>query len=87
MDSLTGLLTRGEFHTQAANIINSGKKWAAFVWLNLDNFKMFNSRFGFNHGDNLLREIANALTVIFPSDLIARFNDDNFVIGQQQRLI
>lgn len=80
MDSLTGLLTRGEFHTQAANIINSGKKWAAFVWLNLDNFKMFNSRFGFNHGDNLLREIANALTVIFPSDLIARFNDDNFVI-------
>ncbi len=80
MDSLTNLLTRSEFHKQAADIINSGKKGAAFVWLNLDNFKMFNSRFGFNHGDKLLQEIANALAVIFPNDLIARFNDDNFVI-------
>lgn len=57
----------------------------ALIWFNLDNFKMFNERFGFSRGDLLLREIAGILSIIFsrennPKNLAARFSDDDFVV-------
>lgn len=57
----------------------------ALIWFNLDNFKMFNKRFGFPKGDELLKEIARILAIIFSPvehqhNLTARFSDDNFVI-------
>lgn len=81
-DNLTGILTREGFISRARNIPLGGM---AVVWLNLDNFKMFNKRFGFDRGDEILREIAMILGSIFPSgdsnhDLLARFSDDNFVV-------
>lgn len=81
-DTLTGLLTRRSFHEKARNITAGG---LAVVWFNLDNFKMFNKRFGFERGDDILREIALILGSTFPQDsyssnLLARFSDDNFVV-------
>ena len=81
-DTLTGLLTREGFYRHAENIASGG---LAVVWFNLDNFKMFNKRFGFRRGDDILREIALILGSIFPSggennNLVARFSDDNFVV-------
>ena len=82
IDSLTGILTRKGFIGHAKNISPAGM---AVIWFNLDNFKMFNKRFGFERGDEILREIALILGSIFPSDdtnhnLLARFSDDNFVV-------
>ncbi|MBR0256810.1 MAG: EAL domain-containing protein [Synergistaceae bacterium] len=79
IDSLTGLLTRESFHSRAGEIPPGG---LAVAWFNLDNFKMFNKRFGFSRGDEILKEIALILGNIFPSSksLIARFSDDNFVV-------
>ena len=84
-DALTGLLSRDAFHEQARQAINSGITGLAVVWFNLDNFKMFNSRFGFERGDEILKEIALILDAIFSRDkyknnLLARFSDDNFVV-------
>lgn len=84
-DELTGLLTREAFHIQAGKILSSGEKGLAVVWFNLDNFKMFNKRFGFSKGDELLQEIAHILNVVFSradynSNLVARFSDDNFAV-------
>ena len=79
-DALTGLLTRASFHEHARGITGAG---LAVVWFNLDNFKMFNKRFGFERGDDILREIALILGGTFPADgasLLARFSDDNFVV-------
>ena len=81
-DNLTGILTREGFISRARNIPLGGM---AVIWFNLDNFKMFNKRFGFERGDEILREIALILGSIFPSDdsnhsLLARFSDDNFVV-------
>ena len=78
-DSLTGLLTRESFHSRAREIPHGG---IAVIWFNLDNFKMFNHRFGFSKGDEILKEIALILGGIFSSanNLIARFSDDNFVV-------
>ena len=82
IDSLTGILTREGFIGHAKNIPTAGM---AVIWFNLDNFKMFNKRFGFERGNEILREIALILGSIFPSDdsnhnLVARFSDDNFVV-------
>ena len=82
IDSLTGILTRSGFIGHAKNISPAGM---AVIWFNLDNFKMFNKRFGFDRGDEILKEIAMILGSIFPSDdsnhnLLARFSDDNFVV-------
>ena len=82
IDSLTGILTRGGFISRAKNISPAGM---AVIWFNLDNFKMFNKRFGFDRGDEILREIALILGSIFPSgdsnnNLLARFSDDNFIV-------
>ncbi|MBQ3759802.1 MAG: EAL domain-containing protein [Synergistaceae bacterium] len=79
-DRLTGLLTRDSFHERARNITAGG---LAVVWFNLDNFKMFNKRFGFERGDDILKEIALILGSTFSQDslnLLARFSDDNFVV-------
>ncbi|MBQ7215039.1 MAG: EAL domain-containing protein [Synergistaceae bacterium] len=84
-DSLTGLLTRSSFHNKAGHFLHSAPEGLALIWFNLDNFKMFNERFGFSRGDLLLREIAGIISIIFsrehnPKNLSARFSDDNFVV-------
>ena len=83
-DSLTGLLTRKTFHDKAGRILLKDSDGLALIWFNLDNFKMFNKRFGFSRGDLLLREIAGIIRIIFPPqeniNLSARFCDDNFVV-------
>lgn len=84
-DTLTGLLSRNAFHERARRAVASGEGGLAVVWFNLDNFKMFNNRFGFDKGDEILKEIALILRSIFSQDyyknnLVARFSDDNFVI-------
>ena len=80
-DKLTGLLTREGFLSKLIAAQDSSRqRGLAVVWFNLDNFKMFNKRFGFERGDNILREIAGLLTKIFRGELIARFSDDNFIV-------
>ena len=82
-DSLTGLFTRGAFHEEARMLVQKNHEGLALVWFNLDNFKMYNKRFGFPKGDELLKEIAQILTIIFPGSAgnkVSRFNDDNFVV-------
>ncbi|MBQ3694911.1 MAG: EAL domain-containing protein [Synergistaceae bacterium] len=84
LDELTGLFTRKSFHEQAGKILCTHNNLAV-VWLNLDNFKMFNERFGFERGDDLLRETAGIISTIFsrdlyPDNISARFSDDNFVV-------
>ena len=80
-DKLTGLLTREGFLSKLIAAQDSSRqRGLAVVWFNLDNFKMFNKRFGFERGDNILKEIAGLLTKIFRGELIARFSDDNFIV-------
>ena len=84
-DRLTGLLDRDSFLSSARKLILAGVRGLAVVWFNLDNFKMFNKRFGFEKGDEILKETALILKNIFSQEsygnnLIARFSDDNFVV-------
>ncbi|MBR1603122.1 MAG: EAL domain-containing protein [Synergistaceae bacterium] len=84
VDSLTGLLNRESFLNQAQlilkNLNKADKLGMAFVWFNIDNFKLYNKRFGFDRGNDLLREAAYELASFFPDGIISRFADDHFVV-------
>ncbi|MCR4817526.1 MAG: EAL domain-containing protein, partial [Fretibacterium sp.] len=80
VDYLTGLLSRQHFLLSADSRLTETPHGLAFVWFNIDNFKVYNNTFGFSRGSDILRELASDLCSTFRGDLISRFSDDHFVI-------
>ena len=56
------------------------EKTCTFLYLDMENFKYYNDRYGFHEGDVLLQQFAQRLEEIFQGDLVARFSDDHFVV-------
>ena len=80
VDYLTGLLSRPRFLLSADSCLAKAPHGLAFVWFNIDNFKVYNNTFGFSRGSDILRELASDLCSTFHGDLISRFSDDHFVV-------
>ena len=83
-DGLTGLANRSllESHTRT-EIAHAERNQSSFclMFLDLDNFKYINDRFGHGIGDRLLQEFGKRLTVTLrKSDFVARVGGDEFVI-------
>ncbi|MGI6212721.1 MAG: EAL domain-containing protein [Anaerovoracaceae bacterium] len=51
---------------------------AAFVYINIIGFKHYNGKYGFEQGDELIRETAEILKDCFPKDLVAHSDADHF---------
>jgi len=83
-DSLTGCLTRGYFHTAAAErlkILAARNKRAQLVYLDLDNLKQVNDMHGHTVGDDLIRCQAARIRDAFGHfGLIGRIGGDEFLI-------
>ncbi len=61
------------------------KKLFAVCYLDLDKFKAYNDTYGFEHGDNVIRETARILirstqTIGNPDDFIGHIGGDDFVV-------
>ena len=54
-----------------------------FMYFDIENFKSFNQRYGFQQGNRLLRYVADLLRETFEGDPVARFNDDHFAVATQ----
>lgn len=85
-DALTGLPNRTFFHDQMevtlARLKKTGESCAA-LFIDLDQFKQINDTMGHPFGDALLCVVAERLRRIArPTDIIARFGGDEFVILQ-----
>lgn len=83
-DSLTGLPNRRLFFDRLQQALaataRSGRRLAV-VFIDLDNFKSLNDRYGHAAGDQLLREVARRLASrLRESDTAARFGGDEFVL-------
>ncbi|MBR1741256.1 MAG: EAL domain-containing protein, partial [Lachnospiraceae bacterium] len=50
------------------------------IHFDISNFKLFNERYGFRLGDELLCEVARTLHDVFSEGTVARFSDDHFVV-------
>lgn len=92
-DHLTGTINFRYFHELlAAEIQRTGRYKRAFtlVYLDLDNFKGVNDKFGHGEGDNLIAFIAHELQFsLRMTDIVSRLGGDEFAIlfpetGQQE---
>jgi diguanylate cyclase (GGDEF)-like protein len=83
-DSLTGLANRALFNdrlTHALARATRTDKRVALMFIDLDNFKLINDRFGHRVGDDVLRSVAEALRcAVRQTDTVARLGGDEFAV-------
>jgi diguanylate cyclase (GGDEF)-like protein len=83
-DQLTGLPNRTlltDRLRQSAQSLGRRENGAMLLYLDLDNFKAINDRFGHPAGDVLLVAVASRLQeLVRPSDTVARLGGDEFVV-------
>jgi diguanylate cyclase (GGDEF)-like protein/PAS domain S-box-containing protein len=81
---LTGLLNHRAFHKrleQEADRTQRGEGALAVALMDLDNFKFFNDAYGHIAGDEVLRQVSNALQSCCRNyDVLARFGGDEFAL-------
>jgi diguanylate cyclase (GGDEF)-like protein len=83
-DTLTGLPNRALFHMrleQTLQFARRNHKRCALLFLDMDRFKHVNDTLGHAVGDQLLRDVAQSLSLTLrASDTVARLGGDEFVV-------
>lgn len=81
VDALTNLFTRGALEQCIDDYIGESEETAAFILLDIDNFKGINDNFGHKVGDDLLHQTGGILMKEFrKSDYLGRLGGDEFVV-------
>jgi len=85
VDALTGLANRRTFDTRLREqweLALRNRTSLGLLMIDVDHFKAFNDRLGHPAGDDCLRSVAGALArnVSRPTDLVARFGGEEFVV-------
>ncbi|MFP4040049.1 MAG: diguanylate cyclase [Desulfosudaceae bacterium] len=83
-DQLTGLFNRGALFEKLRETIAYARRFqkrCALLFLDLDNFKAVNDRFGHETGDRVLKEVAARLSgLLRETDYVCRHGGDEFTI-------
>jgi diguanylate cyclase (GGDEF)-like protein len=83
-DSLTGLVNKGGFYQivdAEIELCRRYKRTLSIAYIDCDNFKQVNDRFGHHVGDNLLRVISRTMQrKLRGSDLAGRLGGDEFAV-------
>ena len=83
-DPLTGLLNRRVMTRVLKREFTRTERYGiplSVIFLDLDDFKIVNDRYGHDLGDDLLRYVATNLTdMVRGTDIVARFAGDEFVV-------
>ncbi len=82
-DSLTGLFNMSFFYHKVQMTFSSpeGRRQEfAIIHFDISNFKLFNERYGFKTGDELLCDMAKVIRLVFKNGTVARFSDDHFFV-------
>ncbi len=82
-DDLTGIHNMHYFHREAKRILSDpdiDPSTKRFVYVDIENFKTFNDKYGFAEGNNFLILTAGVLQSVFQDVPVARFSDDHFMI-------
>jgi diguanylate cyclase (GGDEF)-like protein len=84
IDALTGVANVRFFYELAKNEISRASRYKhpfTVAYMDVDNFKVVNDRFGHSTGDSLLRSVAETIRKnIRESDVMARLGGDEFAI-------
>ncbi|HMJ74878.1 MAG TPA: diguanylate cyclase [Iamia sp.] len=80
-DALTGLLNRGRFFSDLAELAAAGRPYGV-LYIDLDRFKPVNDRLGHDIGDHTLVVCARRMErSVTEGDLVARLGGDEFAIA------
>ena len=84
-DELTGLMDKQAFYVLSQDLIDNADEdiLFAFIFFDMDNFKLYNANYGFEKGDELLVAIGEIVNEVFSEQLVARFSGDHFVVCTQ----
>lgn len=79
-DNVTGVRNRNEFEDNIKNILENGQSsQGAVVFLDIDNFKNINERYGHQFGNRVLRTLATKVESLLPShSRLYRLDGDEF---------
>ena len=79
-DYVTGLLNRNAFHVALMKELNSSPDaHGAVIFVGLDNFRLINETYGYEFGDNALRQLAQDITNVLPPDIrLYKLDNDMF---------
>ena len=79
-DYITGLLNRNAFHADLMKELNSSPDaHGAVIFIGLDNFQLISETYGYEFGDNALKQLAQDITNILPPDIrLYKLNNDMF---------
>ena len=80
IDPLTELLNRRAFQTAVEEEI-SKKTSGYFIFIDVDNFKIYNDTYGHDNGDLCLKHFAKTMKQCFPEgSILGRYGGDEFVV-------
>ena len=78
IDELTRVLNRRGFDEMVASLFENGAHGVVVLAADIDDFKLFNDRFGHGVGDALLESLAGELRGLFGDEYLSRFGGDEF---------
>ena len=82
-DELTGIHNMVYFRTEAEKMlgyVTTDKDNSVFLFMDIENFKSYNEKYGFAEGSELLIKAAGIIDKTFEGSLVSRFSDDHFVV-------
>ena len=82
VDKLTGLMTYTHFLNECnKKVITDNLKAGeyAYLFMNVNSFKVYNDQKGYVAGDAFLKNVGNIISEAFPGSFISRQSDDHFV--------
>jgi diguanylate cyclase (GGDEF)-like protein len=80
-DHLTGLHNQQGLMSKCSEILKDKSIPSSLVFMDLDNFKMVNDRYGHGMGDKILYEVGRVLTEeTRGKDVVGRYGGDEFII-------
>lgn len=80
IDGLTEILNRRAFQVEVEEEIRR-KRRGFFIFIDVDNFKSYNDRYGHSNGDYCLKHFARTMQACFPrGSIIGRYGGDEFVV-------